>query len=75
MGMNKDLLENEINLKISESQYKEIRGSLGDHEIKNIEPKDYDYSYDEVWRQLKSESTKAYKKLKTREYDLRHNLK
>ncbi len=43
-------------------------------EIQDIEPEEYDYSDDEIWQELRKQSTKAYKKLKEREYNLRHNL-
>jgi len=36
---------------------------------------DEDYSHDELWNELKKKSNKAYKALKDREYDLRHNFK
>jgi len=43
-------------------------------DIQNIEPETFDYSSDEIWLQLKKESTKAYKKLKEREFVIRHEL-
>lgn len=43
-------------------------------EVSDVEPESFDYSYDEIHRELKSISTKAYKALKKREYELRHNL-
>jgi hypothetical protein len=44
-------------------------------ELSDVEPDDFDYSEDEIHRELKSVSTKAFKALKKREYELRHNLK
>jgi hypothetical protein len=41
----------------------------------SIDVRDFDYSEDEMWKELKSISTKAYKKLKAREYELRHTKK
>jgi uncharacterized protein YoxC len=38
-----------------------------------VEVANVDYSTDELWKSLKRESMKAYKKLKDREYDLRQN--
>jgi hypothetical protein len=43
-------------------------------DIQNIEPDEFNYSSDEIWLQLKKESTKAYKKLKEREFVIRHEL-
>tara|TARA_R110000772_G_scaffold208280_1_gene318736 strand:+ start:527 stop:715 length:189 start_codon:yes stop_codon:yes gene_type:complete len=43
-------------------------------DIQNIEPDTFDYSSDEIWVELKKESTKAYKKLKEREFIIRHDL-
>lgn len=43
-------------------------------ELSDVEPDDFDYSEDEIHRELKSASTKAFKALKKREYELRHNL-
>lgn len=40
--------------------------------IKYNEPKQYDYSTDEIWRGLKEKSTKAYKELKKREFEIRN---
>ncbi len=49
---------------------KEVRDQI---DIKAIEPEDYDYSEDEIWQALKSKSTKAYKALKKREFEIRTN--
>ena len=38
----------------------------------NVDVKDFDYDNDEVYIELKKVSNKAYKKLKEREYFLRH---
>lgn len=42
-------------------------------EIISVDVDGFDYSFDELHRELKNKSTKAYKKLKNREYELRHN--
>jgi hypothetical protein len=39
-------------------------------EIVKVEVEGVDYSHDELWTKLKSESVKSYKKLKEREYKL-----
>lgn len=44
-------------------------------ELHKVDVQEVDYSHDELWCKLKSQSIKAYKKLKDREYDLRHNFK
>lgn len=44
-------------------------------ELKSVSVEEIDYSQDELWNELKSKSIKAYKALKDREYDLRHNFK
>ena len=43
-------------------------------DIQNIEPEDFDYSTDELWVELKKESTRLYKKLKEREFQIRHAI-
>ena len=67
---------NTLNLDLPENLYllipKEIRDEMT---IKTREPKDKDYSNDEKWVELKSLSTKAYKKLKVREFEIREELK
>lgn len=44
-------------------------------EIQKVEVEGVDYSHDDLWNKLKSESVKSYKKLKEREYKLRNNQK
>jgi len=41
-------------------------------DIRVIEPEEYDYSGDEQWLALKKKSTKAYKDLKKREFEIRN---
>ncbi len=45
------------------------------YDLKLVEEDSFDYSKDDVWQRLKSESSKAYKKLKKREFDLRFKKK
>jgi len=40
--------------------------------VTNCEPQEFDYTFSDKWKALKSESIKAYKKLKNLEYDLRN---
>jgi hypothetical protein len=44
-----------------------------DYEVKTVDVTNFDYTGDTIWLKLKSESTKAYKALKKREFELRHN--
>ncbi len=63
-----------MNLRMMEEDYKNLPPEFRDKiEIKTIDVDDFDYSQDELWQLLKKESTKAYKKLKDREFKLRHN--
>lgn len=41
--------------------------------IKTVDVDNYDYSDDDKWKILKNESSKAYKKLKEHEFNLRNN--
>lgn len=43
-------------------------------ELHKVNVQEVDYSHDELWCKLRSESIKAFKKQKDREYDLRHNF-
>lgn len=42
-------------------------------EVLAIDVEGYSYEHDELHRELKKKSNKAYKDLKKREYDIRHN--
>ena len=44
-------------------------------EIQKVEVEGVDYSHDELWNKLKSESVKSYKKLKEREFKLNNKIK
>ena len=54
-----------------ESLVKAKHLSTEEFSVKVVES-DMDYSGDKVWNELKSESNKAYKKLKNREYEIRN---
>ncbi len=41
-------------------------------QVINVEPKDFDYSFSHKWNLAKSESSKAYKKLKKIEFEIRN---
>ncbi len=65
-------MRNTITVDIFEDDYSEIPNEYRElMTIKVVEPKGYDYSNDWEWSELKKESTRAYKKLKNREYDIR----
>ena len=65
-----------IKAEFSKELYESLPQLLRDEiDIKNVDEVDFDYSEDEIWQELKKESTKAYKKLKEREFILRHNIK
>jgi len=65
---------NTITFECDESIYLSIPSEIReDISIKTREPKDYDYSTNEKWQEMKRESTKAYKKLKELEYKIRFN--
>ena len=54
-----------IKCHISEEDYKKINKDVRSNiEILSVEPKDFDYSFDEIWQDLKSKSSKAYKAVK-----------
>ena len=62
-----------LNLRMAQQDYAELSPELrGRCQIDKVEITDIDYSNDELWCKLKSESSQAYKKLKAREYELRH---
>ncbi len=42
------------------------------YDLKLVEEDSFDYTQDDLWQRLKSESSKTYKKLKQREFELRH---
>jgi len=44
---------------------------LGNHTIQSVDIPDFDYTSSDDWQQAKTESMKAYKKLKDIEYNIR----
>ena len=63
-------------MRMEEHDYNSLPPDIRERsEIEYVKVEDVDYSHDKLWQQLKTDSVKAYKKLKDREYDLRHNLK
>jgi len=73
MGYGKDFLEERIKCEMSKDTYEQLPEYLLEKiQLKSVDVDGMDYSDDEIWQQLKKESIKAYKKLKEREYDLRH---
>jgi hypothetical protein len=63
-----------LHFRMEEEHYMQLEEELR-HRIEPLKVvvENVDYSYDELWNSLKKESIKSYKKLKDREYDLRHN--
>jgi len=63
-----------IRADIQEGVYAKIPSELREtFDIIRVEPKDFDYSHDERWKMAKYASTKAYKKLKEIESNIRNN--
>lgn len=67
-------MKNWLKLKIAEEDYKLLSKNIRDSmEILVIDTDEFDYSDDELLKELKKVSNKAYKAVKKREYELRHN--
>lgn len=64
-----DILKCEMSIQVYKSLPDEVKKSIV---VTNCEPKEFDYTFSDEWQKLKSESIKAYKKLKNFEYDLRN---
>jgi len=63
-----------VKFKIAKDLFFQIEPSIRDKaEIQEVTEDGYDYSDDDTWLELKKASTKAFKKLKEREYNIRHN--
>jgi len=61
---------------MEEEDYNELPPEIQEQlSISVIKTEGEDYSHDELWKSLKKESDKAYKALKNREYDIKHNFK
>lgn len=62
-----------LHFRMEEQYYRDLDWNLRQGlELYKIEVENIDYSHDEIWCALKKESTKKYKELKNREYDIRH---
>lgn len=71
MGANK---KDYVKLKMYEEDYQNLKQPIRDKmEIIAIDVEGYDYSFDELHQELKKKSNKAFKDVKKREYELRHN--
>ena len=44
------------------------------YNLKTVDVPDFDYTQDDIWQRLKSESSKAYRELKKREFELRNKI-
>ena len=68
----------QVKIKINNDLFERLIKSgvmkLSDVDVTQIEPIDYDYSKYEIWVKAKSESTRAFKKLKKIEYNIRHTI-
>jgi CRISPR/Cas system-associated exonuclease Cas4 (RecB family) len=62
-----------LRFEMIEEDYKQLSNQTRSKmNLLNVDVKDFDYDNDEVYIELKKVSNKAYKKLKEREYFLRH---
>lgn len=73
MGASKrEFQDNRLKCKMMESTFQKIKPELrAEIESVVIEP-EFDYSHDEGWNELRKESSKAYRKLKEYEYNMRN---
>lgn len=63
-----------VKLRTDKEYYESLPPQVRDKiEVIAIDVDDYDYSFDELHQELKKKSNKAYKDVKKREYELRHN--
>ena len=63
-----------LRLRMAEQDYAELSSDVRHKmEVELVKVKNFNYSGDDLWCKLSKESRKAYKKLKDREYELRHN--
>lgn len=63
-----------LTFRMEEKHYRELDEKQREVlHIYKVDVEGVDYSNDEQWNVLKKESVKAYKKLKDREYNIRHN--
>ena len=65
-----------INFQMEKKEFQELHTSIQNMlVVRSVKVENVDYSDDPIWQDLKKKSDKAYKELKNREYDLRHNIK
>jgi tRNA nucleotidyltransferase (CCA-adding enzyme) len=65
-----------INFQMDKKEFQELHTSIQNMlVVRSVKVENVDYSDDPIWQDLKKKSDKAYKELKNREYDLRHNVK
>jgi tRNA nucleotidyltransferase (CCA-adding enzyme) len=65
-----------INFQMEKKEFQELHTSIQNMlVVRSVKVENVDYSDDPIWQDLKKKSDKAYKELKNREYDLRHNVK
>jgi tRNA nucleotidyltransferase (CCA-adding enzyme) len=65
-----------INFQMDKKEFQELHTSIQNMlVVRSVKVENVDYSDDPIWQDLKKKSDKAYKELKNREYDLRHNIK
>jgi hypothetical protein len=64
-----------LKIRMTHEEFMEIPDELRHGLDFTVEVEGVDYSHDELWCELKKKSTKAYKDLKKREFDLRHKIK
>lgn len=64
-----------VKVSMSIESYKQIPIAIRrDLKVNAVDVEGFDYSEDEIWKDLKKQSDKAYKQLKAREYEIRHNI-
>ena len=76
MGQSKKMHEEVVTVDMSLRTWEDIPDYVKQEmEIKKIEPKNFDYSFDPLWCELKEKNNgglKVYKEMKKREHYLRH---
>jgi uncharacterized membrane protein YcaP (DUF421 family) len=64
-----------IKLRTDKDYYDSLPPLMRDRfEVIAVDIQDFDYSKDTLHQELKKKSNKAYKDVKKREYELRHNI-
>jgi len=72
MGANR---KEHIKLRTDKEYYESLPPQMRDKfEVISIDVDGYNYEFDQLHQELKKKSHKAYKDLKKREYELRHNI-